>query len=821
MPTFKLALRMLARERRAGDLWVLLLALTVAVAALSTTRFLFDRVAIAMEREAGDLIASDLSLVSDHRIDAVFEIQARRLGLRIATTTIFPSMIVAGDRTALAEIKAVSSGYPLRGALVLAPALKPSDGEGGVWMDQRLLLALGLQPGSVVSVGESSFQVRGEVRAEPDRGGDFFRIAPRLLMREADLGPTGLLQPQSRVVRRLLVSGEPTAVARFKQWASSRLERGQRLESARDARPELKVALERGERFLSLASLVTVALAGIAIALAIRRYLNRHIDASALMRCLGAPDHTIFRLFLYQLLLLAGLASTIGAATGWIAQAILANYLSGLFENALPAPHALTIFEAPLVAAGMLAIFAVPALLRLRRVPAGRVLRGDARGPSAIRAFHFLFAFAVLAALLLWQAADIKLGLYLLIGLTLSFGASALASYVLIAAVKRLNQAGGIWRYGVARLARGSGETLAQLSGFTLAIMVLLVLTVVRNDVLSAWQQTLPADAPNRFVINVQPDQLDAVRTFLARELKTPVTLHAMIRARLVSINAHPIASSAYSDARARRLVEREFNLSPAGALTPDNKLIEGRWWRPGDRGFSVEEGIAKTLGIKLGDRLGYDVAGSIVEAPVLSIRKVKWDSFQVNFFVVASPHLLDGLPSTYISSFYLDPQNDRLITELTRAFPNLTVIDVAAIMAQVRATGERLAKAIQFVFLFTLASGLAVFYAAIVSTWDERLFESAVLRTLGATSRQLAASHFAEFALMGSIAGLLGASGASAIAYWLSVKVFDIPFHFDLAVLGWSAGGGAIFVAVLGTLGVARIANSSPSTIFRRASTS
>lgn len=812
---------MLIRERRAGDLWVLALALTIAVAALSTTRFLFDRVAIAMEREAGDLIASDLALVSDHPIDPAFQTYALRLGLRTATTTVFPSMVVAGERSALAEIKAVSPAYPLRGNLVVAPPQNRAAHSDGVWLDRRLMQVLGLRPDRSVGVGDSTLPVRGEVRAEPDRGGDFFRIAPRLLMREADLGATGLIQPQSRVVRRLLVAGDAAAVADFREWATPKLARGQRLESARDARPELKAALERGERFLSLAALVTVSLAGIAIALAVRRYLNRHVDSSALMRCLGASNNTVFRLFLYQLIFLGLIASLLGALLGFGAQHVLSNYLSGLFENALPAPHAAVIFEAPLVALGVLFAFAVPALLRLRKVPPGRVLRGDVHGSSAIRAIHFVFAFAVLAALLLWQSADLKIGAYLLAGLSAAFAVSALSAYGLIRVLRRFSRAGGVWRYGVARLSRRSGETLAQMSGFTLGIMVLLVLTVVRNDVLAAWRQSLPVDAPNRFVINVQPSQLEPVRSFLDQALHTPIALHAMVRGRLLAINERSVSASNYPDERAKRLVEREFNLSPAATLSADNVLLAGRWWRPHERGFSVEEGIARSLGISVGDRLRYDVAGSVIEAPVLSIRKVKWDSFQVNFFVVASPGMLDGLPSSYITSFYLDPKNDSVVTALTRNFANLTVIDVAAIMQQVRDTGNRLAKAIQFVFLFTLAAGLAVFYAAIVSTWDERLFESAVLRTLGATSRQLAASQFAEFALMGFVAGLLGAIGASAVAYWVSVKVFDIPFHFDLLVLTASAFGGAVFVALLGAAGVARIARTPASAIFRRAAVS
>lgn len=818
MSTFRLALRLLARDWRAGELRVLVLALVIAVGSVTSVGFFTDRVNRALARQAAFLIGGDLSIVADHQLDVSFPLEAQKRGLQHNCVLSFPSM-VQGQGVALAEIRVVSLGYPLRGKVEIdgreTAGIPPP---GTVWLAPRLLSLLGVQVGEAVAVGDKRLIVAATLTREPDQAGSLFNIAPRLLLNLADLPATGLLREGSRVNYRLSLAGDEAAVAGYRAWAEKRLGRGERLESVADARPEIRNALSRAERFLGLSALTGMVLAAVAIALAVRRYVRRHLDNCAVMRCLGAAQGQMLRLFLAQFAVLGVAAAGAGALLGYAAQHLLAERLGVLLSLDLPGVSWLA--AVPGMAAGLAVLFgvALPPLMQLKSVPALRVLRREIGLPRDSGLLVLAGGTAALAGLVLWQAGDAKLGGYVVAGLG---GAAALAwllAYVLLKLLARLPLEGrGAWRLGLANLLRRGLGSAVQAAAFGVGLTVLLLLSVVRGDLLESWQNALPADAPNRFVINIQPDQETPLRAFFGRHGLGDAALFPMVRGRLVAIGDRPVSAADYpTDERAQRLVEREFNLSWAAGAPLDNRIVAGRWWEPGASAqLSVEEGIAKTLGIALGDRLTYEVAGSRFSASVTSLRKVAWDSFRVNFFVIASPGVLENYPATRITAFYLPSGREALLDEMVREFPNFTVIDVAAVMNEVRRIMSQLAATLGFVFLFTWALGFVVLFAAIASTNDERVVEAALMRTLGASRRVVMTSQFAEFAGIGLLAGIVAAVWAGGLGWVLGSKIFQLPYVLNPWLFAVPLGG-SLLVGTVGVLGSRGALTQPPLAVLR-----
>ncbi|HRD48534.1 MAG TPA: FtsX-like permease family protein [Candidatus Contendobacter sp.] len=818
----RMALRALRRDWQSGELRVLAVALLIAVASVVAVGFSNDRIQQAMERKASELLGADLVVAAPTPIQPLLAEEAQRQGLATATTLSFPSVIVAGETTQLAEVKAVGSGYPLRGALQVserpfAPprAVTTIPDPGQVWLDERLLQTLNLQVGDAVDLGSRSFRIEQVLAYEPDRAGDLFSIAPRLMMNGADVPATGLVQLGSRVEYRLLLAGEPAAVEAFKVWAKSRLATGEKLQGVRDARIELRAALERAQRFLNLAALVSVILAGVGVAIAARRFAARHWDSVAILRCVGATQALVTRLFLLELLMLAVLAGAAGLAFGYLAQYGLSGLLGQLVSSTeLPAPSWFPIL--PALATGFVTLlgFGLPPLLRLRDVPPLRVLRRDL-GPVNPRLLALYGpAVAATAALLVWQAGDWRLALYVCAGVAGTAVVLALGAWGLVEALNLLRGRVGVaWRFGLANIARRGPGSAVQVVALGLGLMALLMLSLVRTDLLTSWRASLPADAPNHFLINIQPHEVAGVKAFLGERGLSSVELFPMVRGRLTAINGRAVTPGDYGNPRAQRLVAREFNLSWTDRLQEDNRILSGRWWNVGDHGqgvASVEIGLARDLGIALHDTLRFQIAGQALEAKVVSLRSVEWDSFRANFFVVFPSGVLDGYPATWITSFHLPAGQKPLLAELVRHYPSVTVLDVEALMTKVRDIMERVIAAVEYVFLFTLAAGLVVLYAAIQATQDERRFESAVLRTLGARRAMVRQSLLAEFATLGLLAGVLAAAAASLLGYVLATHLFDFPYRWSLWV--WLLGGGAgvIGVGLAGLLG-ARSALSQP----------
>ena len=817
-----MALRALRRDWQSGELRVLATALIIAVASVAAVGFATDRIRVSMERKSSELLGADLVVSSSEPIQKHLLQEARHRGLQTAATLSFRSVVLAGEETALAEVKAVSPGYPLRGVLqVSEQPFGPSQttraipSPGQVWLDERLLHVLKLTVGGRLELGASQFVIEKVLAYEPDRGGNLFSIAPRLLMNLADVPATELVQAGSRVEYRLLLTGDPAVLKNYQHWAQAQLSPVESLQGVRDARPELRAALERAQRFLGLAALVSVILAGVGMVIATRRFVLRHWDSVAIMRCVGATQATVLRLFLLEMVSLVLLAGTAGVLLGYAAQEGLTRILGQLAAGeALPLPSWQPVVPALLTGFITLLGFGLPPLWRLRDVPPLRVLRRDL-GPGEQRAVVLYGpAMVAVAVLLLWQAGDTRLALYVfggVLGTLLVLGAAALGLVKGLALLR--SRVGVAWRFGLANISRRGTGSMVQVVALGLGIMVLLVLTLVRHDLLSDWQTTLPADAPNHFLINIQPAEVSGVQDFLKARGLAETRLFPMVRGRLMAINDRPVGPESYTNPRAQRLVEREFNLSWAEALQDDNHIVAGHWWQEENRGqalASVEQGLAKELGIALYDTLRFRIAGQLIEARVASLRTVEWDSFRVNFFVVFPPGVLESYPATWITSFHLDKTRKALLTELVRAYPSVTVLDVDALMGKVREIIDRVVLAVEYVFLFTLLAGLVVLYAAIQATQDERRFESAILRTLGARRGIILQSLLAEFATLGLLAGLLAALAATVLGYVLAEQVFSFSYSPNLLV--WLLGGGAglLGVGAAGLLG-ARSALQQP----------
>jgi putative ABC transport system permease protein len=813
---------MLGRELRSGELRLLFLALAVAVAAVTAVGFFADRVRLALEREAQQLMGGDLVLIADHPWSPEIVQEAAKRGLQLAETIGFPSMVMGAAQPQLVDIKAVSSAYPLRGKLFAAAQanqaglpVKTGPAPGNVWLDERLSGALQIVPGGEVGVGAKTLLVSAILTLEPDRGINFFALAPRLMMHMDDLPGSGLVQAGSRISHRLLLAGEADQVSGFRNWLNGRLQRGERLEDASNARPEIRNALDRAQHFLGLATLLTVILSAVAAALAARRYMQRHFDACAVMRCFGLTQGGLVRLHAIQFLCLGGLSALIGCLVGFVAHFVLIAWLAKLLALQLPMPGWLPLGQGAIVALVLLFGFAFPPLLQLSKVPTLRVLRRELGAPQATLLGGYLIGLLMLGGLILLVAGNLRLGGMAAAGFALAaliFWGLARLAVSMMAGVRTFGGFG--WRQGLANLGRHSASSALQIAALAIGLMAILLLTVTRAELVAAWQKAAPVNAPNRFIINIQPDQRLALAKSLA-EAGISAELSPMIRGRLLRIGERTVSAVDYpDDERAQRLIDREFNLSWRAALPPGNRLIEGAWFKPEEAGqglASVEEGLAKTLGIKLGDALTFTIAGKETAVRVSSLRKLEWDSMRVNFFVLMPPGVIDDAPASYITSFYLPADKAMLGRELVAQFPNLTLIDVEQVLKQIQTVMEQVSSAVQFIFLFTLLAGGVVLYSVLMSAFDERRYELSVMRALGAQRRQLRQALLAELLVVGAIAGLIAALGASVLGQVLARQVFLMELPINLWLPVEAAIIGALLAAGVGWLAIRQLLNTPP----------
>ena len=827
MRTFSLAWRQLRRDFKAGDVRILFAALVLAVLAVTSVGFVTDRAERALAIEANRLLGGDAVVRADAPIAGALREAAQAGGLRRTETMELQTMIRVGERLQLGELRALGEGFPLRGAFRVADRGGERDAggvpaRGTIWMSRAGADTLGASLGDSIAIGDARFTLAALVVQEPDAALDYFNIAPKVFLNLGDVRATGLIQEGSRIRYRLVIAGDAAAVERFVAAARPALGRGQRLETISDARPEVRSALDRAGRFLGLAALVSVVLAAVAVAMAARRHSERHLSGTAVMRCLGASQRTLVGVHVGELLMLGVIAATVGVLLAFALQWLIGGWLSQALKLSIPPAGLLPALQGYGVGLVVLLAFGAPPVLALRRVPALRVLRRDLDSTEPSAWLVALTGFAGLGALLWWKAGSAALGTAMLLGIAGTLAVLALLAWLLIVAVRRLrSRLRGSLRYGLANVSRRAGTSIAQVSALGLGLMALLLLTFVRTDLLDRWQLALAADAPNRFIINVQDDQLAPVRAFMSEQGIAEPTLYPMIRGRLVSRNGKAVTGADYAEQgeRAQRLAEREFNLSVAASLRDDNRVTAGKFWgsvKPARPEVSVEEGFAEQLGWKLGDRVAFDIAGQPFEATITSLRSVDWESFRPNFFVIASPGSMDGYPASYITAVSVPLQRTRFTADLVGRFPNLSVIDVDAVLKQVRGTADQVSTVVEVVFYFSLVAGVLVLMAAVSASQDERLLEGGVMRVLGGSRRQLRLAQASEFAAIGLLSGLVAATAASVLAGVIATRVFDLPWRVDWTMAAVGAALGLIAALLAGLYATRRVLDAPPSVTLR-----
>jgi putative ABC transport system permease protein len=828
-----LAWRQMLRDFRAGELRLLVVAVMLAVAALTAVGFFADRINGGLARDARQMLGGDAIVASDQPAPPGFAEKARALGLLTATTAAFPSMGRAteaqGGASRLVSVKAVSDGYPLRGRVTLGGAVGAPPGAGGVgappgaraadappaeragapqrgtaWVDPALLDSLTLKVGDTLLLGDASLRVVQTIVVEPDRGAGFMSFAPRVLLNEADLPATGLIQPASRVTYRLAVAAAGASeqpVRDFLAWAEARIKsdnlRGLRVESLATGRPEMRQTLDRAAKFLNLVALLSALLAAVAVGIASRDFASRHLDDCAMLRVLGLPQRRIALQYGIEFSGVGLLASLAGVLLGFAVHHVFVLLLAGIVESALPAPSLWPALFGIGVGFTLLIGFGLPPVLQLAQVPPLRVIRRDvgALKPASIAV---LAAGALgFAALLLAVSSDLKLGLIAVGGFGAAVAVFALLSWLAVLLLRRVVPEVGTprwWTLGASaprwlvlatrQIAARPAFAVLQVSALSVGLLALVLLVLLRTDLIDSWRQATPKDAPNRFVINVQPEQGEAFRQRLQTAGVNRYDWFPMIRGRLVAINGKPVKPDDYPDERAKRLLDREFNLSNDADLPPHNQLSAGRWTRDEPDAVSVEEGLAQTLGLKLGDALRFDVGGTTAQGRITSLRKVDWSSMRVNFFVMFPVAAMPDVPLSFIAAYRapLGPDGKTggaaFDNALAREFPNITNIDVSASIAQIQRVLDQVVRAVEFLFGFTLAAGLVVLFAAVTATREARSREFAVMRALGASGKLLAQVQRAELLGVGALAGVLASLAAMAVGWALARYVFEFSWN-------------------------------------------
>lgn len=814
-----LGLRNLWRDMRAGELRLLIVAVLLAVAALTSVGFFADRLQAGLQRDARQLLGGDVVVVSDNPAPAAFVEQAKAQGLQTVATSSFPTMARAaqerGGNIKLVALKSVDQGYPLRGQVSLSQgpgqAEQPAQGipaAGTVWVDAPLLEALGLKVGDALLLGDGSFTISHTIAIEPDKGAGFMSFAPRVMINSADLPATRLVQPASRITYRLAVAGDGSrsgdaAAQRYLAWAQEQAKTGSlhglRIESLESGRPEMRQTLDRAEKFLSLVALLAALLSAVAVALAARSFANSHLDASAMLRVLGQSQRRIAGAYTVEFVLVALAASAAGVLLGWAVHHVFVWLLAGLVEAALPAASIWPVLFGMGMGLTLLLAFGLPPVLQLAQVPPLRVMRRDLGALKPASLLVLTVGVAGFAALLMVVSRDLTLGLIAVGG----FAAAALVfaglAWLGVKLLRRVVNESTAPRWLVLATRQISARpvyAVVQVSSLAVGLLALVLLVLLRTDLIASWRQATPANAPNRFVINVQPEQAKDFKAALAAAGVKSYDWFPMIRGRLIAVNGKEVSPEDFSEDRAKRLVDREFNLSTTPAQPEHNQIVAGRW-TPGEQGtVSVEDGIAKTLGLKLGDMLRFDIGGEQNEARITSLRKVDWSSMRANFFVIYPVEQLENVAVTYLAA-YRAPDAPGFDNALVNRFPNVTNVDLTSTLAQVQRVMDQVIRAVEFLFGFTLAAGLVVLFASVTGTREERAREYAIMRAVGARASLLQQVQSAELAGVGLMAGFLASCVALAVGWALARWVFD----FEWSVLWWVPLVGALAGALLAWL--------------------
>jgi putative ABC transport system permease protein len=833
---WRLGWRTLWRDLRSGDLRLVMVAVVLAVAALTAVGFFADRLKGGLQRDARQLLGGDAVVSSDNPTPAAFLDQAKTLGLQQVNTLGFPTMARApdalGGAAKLVALKVVETGYPLRGALRVASGPDAPDAvtraipqPGQAWVDAPLLEALGLKVGDALLLGDSQLTIASVIVIEPDRGAGFMNFAPRVMIHQADVAATKLIQPASRITYRFAVAGNEPTVKQFVTWADAQVKtggvHGVRVESLQSGRPEMSQTLDRAEKFLSLVALLAALLSAVAVALAARSFSASHLDDCAMLRVLGLSQRTIAASYTFEFALVGVFASGVGVALGYAVHYLFVLLLAGLVDSALPAASLWPVAFGMGMGLTLLLAFGLPPVLQLAQVPPLRVIRRDVGNLRPASLGVLAVGVAGFAALLLAASSDMTLGLIAVGGFAGAVVVFASLSWVAVKVLRRSVNEATAPRWLVLATRQVSARpayTVVQVSALSVGLLALILLVLLRTDLISSWRKATPPDAPNRFVINVMPDQSDAFRKALTDAGVNRFDWYPMIRGRMVAINGKAISPDDYADERAKRLVDREFNLSNSATKPAKNEIVGGQWIAEEQGSVSVEEGIAKTLNLKLGDTVRFDIGGVQADSKITSLRKVDWGSMRANFFVMYPVSVLTDVPSTYMGAFKA-PATRGFDNALVRQFPNVTNVDMTTTINQVQRVLDQVIRAVEFLFGFTLAAGLVVLFAAVTATREERAKEFAVMRAVGAQSKLLRQVQRTELAGVGLLAGFLASIVADAVGWALAKYVFEFEWTVSLWVPLAGALAGAVLALAAGWWGLRDVLRRPVVETLRRAS--
>ena len=825
MSRFNLAVRLLWRDSRSGELTILILALIIAVTSSTAIALFSDRLQRTMTNQAAEFLAADLVIAAPTPISVEWLAKAMQLNLAQARTVEFASVLVEHDELLLAGIKSVSAAYPLRGFLKTTTDDYSTETiahngpeHGEVWLEKRILSALKLKLGDTVTVGEKPLTITKIITYEPDKKGDFYSFSPRVMINEADLPATGIVQPGSQVRYFFQFSGDAKVLAEFKQWLKPQLNPSQRLMDVHEDRPELGSALNRAERYLGLSSILVILIAGVAIAMATRRYTERHFNAAALLRCLGLKQQEILLLYGSQFLILGLAASAVGCLLGWFAQAGLFHLLQGLLPQHVADPGLLTVFFGFIIGMTVLSGFALPPLLRLKQVSPLRVLRREL-APLPASAWLVYGCSTGIIGLLIWTYThDIEMTATLLGGGLIMLLMLGLSAHGLLWIIHRMLPSMSLtWRFGLQGLLRNSRASVSQILAFSITLVAMVLSFTVRTDLINDWQAQLPDNAPNHFALNIFPGQRADFQQELQRQQISGSQFYPVVKGRLVEINHMPVQKRVSKDTQGDNATHRELSLTWTQELPDDNKLIAGNWWSEPQPGLvSVEQKLADSLAIKLGDYLTFTVGSQQINATVSSIRALRWDTMKPNFYMVFSPGTLDAYPCTFITSFYLPNPKKNVLNALVKKYPGTTILEVDLILQQFKTLLMQLTQAINYLLYFALMAGFTVLFAAIYATLDGRIYEGALMRTLGANRSLLRTAQFIEFGALGLISGLLAVIISEAVIFALYTQVMHIAYRPSLYLWAVVPLAGTLFIGIAGCWGVRQVLNKSPLRVLR-----
>ncbi|MEI6336228.1 MAG: FtsX-like permease family protein [Methylococcaceae bacterium] len=825
MSRFNLALRLLWRDSRSGELTILILALIIAVTSSTTIALFSDRLQRTMTNQTAEFLAADLVISSPTPVPSEWLTKATQLNLAQARTAEFSSVLIEHDELLLAGIKAVSAAYPLRGFLKTTTEdystetiIHNGPAQGTAWLEKRIFSALKLKLGDPLTVGEKQLIITHVITYEPDKKGDFYSFSPRVMINEADLPATGIVQPGSHVHYFFQFSGDAKALTEFKQWLKPQLNPSQRIMDIHEDRPELGSALNRAERYLGLSSTLVILISGVAIAMATRRYTERHFNATALLRCLGCKQNEILWLYSSQFVVLGLFASAVGCLLGWFAQEALFYLLKDLLPQHVASPGLLAVFFGFIIGMAVLLGFALPPLLRLKQVSPLRVLRRELEPMPSSGWLIYGLSIGIMG-LLIWKYTDdlnmtasiLGVGLMTLLALgLLIYGLLNLAS-------RALPSMSLTWRFGLQGLLRNNRASVSQILAFSITLVAMVLSFTVRTDLIDNWQKQLPDNAPNHFALNIFPEQQAAFKQELQQQNINGSQFFPVVKGRLVEINNTPVQQIVSKDTQGDNATHRELSLTWTQELPEENKLVAGNWWTTQQAGLvSVEQKLADSLKIKLGDHLLFTIGSQQVNATVTSIRALRWDTMKPNFYMVFSPGTLDAYPSTFITSFYLPESQKNVLNTLVKKYPGTTILEVDLILQQFKIILTQLTQAINYLLYFALMAGFTVLFAAVYATLDNRIYEGALMRTLGANRSLLRKTHIIEFATLGLISGLLAVVISEVIMYALYTQVMAMEYHPSFYLWAIIPLTGALFVSMAGCWGVRQVLNKSPLRVLR-----